>query len=66
MEVLLTVCSQARLTEIATGFYSARYSIPIYVGFEISEDYLLVIWSIITNLEPHPFPKGLKCNGLCG
>lgn len=66
MGVSLTVCSQAGLTEIASSFHSACYNIPEYVGFEIPENYLMVICPIITNLGPHPFPKGLKCNGLCG
>lgn len=66
MGVLFTVCSQAGLTEIVTSFHSACYNIPVYVGFEIPENYLLVIGQLSQIWDPTHFRNGWSAMACVG
>lgn len=59
MEGLIIVCPQAGLIQYPPAS-NQHIQYPVYLGFGVSGNSFLVIWSIITNLGPHPFPKGLK------
>lgn len=60
MEILVTFHSQAGLIEHPSASIQLITVFQCTLGFEIPENCFLVIWSIITNLQPYPFPKGQK------